>query len=172
MKTWLLAIVGLLQACSSGDIPNFVNEEDYADIKLCWERNGKFQSLVVIHEEEGRLYPYYISPWCDVSTEYYPKGLGFIRHIKALQFDGDDGILQRAVLFDRSLESTTPVHTPLPQQGDPIYIYIGSIKNLKNEDFIYYRISNPEKFKPIKLNFGEFIKKTPDIRLKIFKENS
>lgn len=172
MRLCLLAIVTALGACASSNSVSTVNAEVYSDLETCWERAGEFKSFVVLHEEEGKYYPYFVSPWCDVESEDYPQGLGFISYIRALKFSGDEGTLRLASLFTNDLEATTPTHSPLPVKTDPLYIYVGSVTRLENSGFLFYRLSDPKMFYRTGFTLEDLIEQSPEARLQLFKHQS
>lgn len=172
MRFAIIFLLAFINSCSSEISVNSVDAENYDNMDYCWIREDKFKSFVVVHEESGKYYPYFISPWCSVEAEGYPEGYGFIPYIKTLKFSEDGGALRRASLFDHNLEATAPTHTPLPTDTDPIYIYLGSIDRLDNNGFLYYRLSAPKIFHKTPLTLKALAEKNPKDRLKFFKYHS
>ncbi len=162
----------MLGACVPNTSVSSVSPEAYANLESCWQREGSIQSFVALHKEGDKYYPYFISPWCDVQAEGYPEGLGFAPYIKALKFASDKGALRRAALFAHNLEATTPTHSPLPVETNPIYLYVGSVERLENEDFFFYRISDPRTFQRTDLTLKDLTEKSPEARLQVFKDHA
>ncbi|WP_168853895.1 hypothetical protein [Novosphingobium sp. ERN07] len=172
MSIRLIWTTAILAACSANNSVSTVSPEAYTNLSTCWEREGRFQSFVVLHEQNSKYYPYFISPWCDVHAEGYPKGLGFVPYITALKFSGDGGALRSAALFANDLEATTPSHSPLPIVTDSVYLYVGSVERLTNDGFFFYRISDPKNFQKTGLTLLDLIEQSPVARLQMFKDRA
>lgn len=171
MRLVVFSILFCLISCGSYRIARNVDVDDYYNIEKCWSSGGQFQSFVVVHEDDGRNFPYFISAWCGISEPGYPSGMGFLSHIKAIRFIEDEGIFKKGGYFHSKFQSTSPDHTPLPGLKDNIYAFCGKVVNSETRSGVLYRVVSIKYFKSQSIKLESFVKLTQKKRLVLFESN-
>ncbi|MEP3226449.1 MAG: hypothetical protein ABJO01_10775 [Parasphingorhabdus sp.] len=175
MRYWIPFSFLVLGACSAnGEAVKEVTPEVYlSDINGCWsDQSGQIASFLVIADSENGGIPYPISSKCDVQTDIYPPGKGFLNYLNALYVLGDNGLLESKSLYPKKLVSNAITHSPLPDTGDRIYYFEGKFTTTQKNQQTFHTISTVSSFIDTGLTFGEFVEIEPAERSNIAKQYS
>lgn len=151
-----------------------VTPETYSkDIEGCWSDDiGRISSFLVFAELENGSIPYLISSKCDVQTDVFPPGKGFLVYLNAIYVVGDDGLLMSRGVHPKQLISNTVTHSPNPKMEAKVYYFIGSFSENHKNDITFYTIVDVLKLKDSGLNLDEFSELKPQQRLNIAEDIS
>lgn len=165
----------MLGTCSTpGAIVKEVPPEVYlSDIDGCWsDQTGQIVSFLVIADTEDGGIPYPISSKCEVQTDIYPPGKGFLEYLNALYVLGDNGLLESKGLFPKKLISNAITHQPLPNSDDRIYYFEGKFTVAQKNQLTFYTISTVSSFIDTGLTFDDFVNIEPAERSSIAEQLS
>jgi|LakMenEpi03Aug12_release.lakeMendotaPanAssembly.Ray.scaffolds.fasta_scaffold1448364_1 hypothetical protein len=156
-------LVIFLFGCSAGSNNlRAVSPEEYFSIDKCWKNeSGHFSTIMIVTNQETSHIPYFISRTCDVIDSAYPKGTAFLNYLNAVSVSGDNGELAKLGYLTKPLSSNFVTHLPLPEAGDKVYVFEGTLKTKVNDGFVYYEITSVDVFKDTGLTFQEIIPLTP-----------
>ena len=170
MKPILVGIASAMcSSCGSSDAVRFVSPAEYRELQSCWVSEGRFQAFVVINIIREKAYPYFISPFCNVSDGLSPKSLGSIRHLRALKIEGDNGLLKSKGLYQRPLQSTLSLHGPRVNKSAEVYIVTGEMETRTQSGVQFYSFKNVDKLQPTKYRYERFIETSPEERYQLFR---